>query len=622
MSTNWPTDFCPYKGLQPYTEQDRAFFFGRERDQRIIISNLFAAPLTVFYGASGVGKSSVLLAGALPQLKQERNLTVVVFRNWQDAGFLLQLKEKALAAVSKTAHKELKIDLSLPLDDFLAQLFQTARGSLFFIFDQFEEYFLYNPPGPNSETFEAEFARVINRRDVDAHFLLSMREDGLSKLDRFQGRIPTLLNNMLRLEHLDRGGAKAAITKPLDVYNQGLSDGQAAVTIEPALVESVLEDLRGAKVTSEQAGQGAVSDSESTGQPSEIETPLLQMVMTRLWEQERSEGSHQLRLQTFEKLGRAANIARTHLDNMMGRLSDAERTDAARALRYMVTPSGAKIAQEVGALASWTDLTDAQVQAILTRLSQPDMRIMRTVQAPGEALRYEIFHDVLAQAILDWRRRFDAQQQEERIRLEEQARRSEEQEKAEQRREKERSRLMRWALMAMSMVLLLMLVAVVVAVRQSRRATREAKRASDQEANVKRLSESKEHLRKGVNLARQKRYVEAIQEYDQAIKLDPENHTAYSNKGYAFMRMTPAKLKEAIETLEDVTRRDSAFVLGHYNLALAYSKAGNSDMAAKEVDKVLELDKDTYCSTFKSDPSYRKWAPLTHPYQTRCATAE
>src|SRR6185295_7649102 len=114
MTTNWPPDFCPYKGLQPYTEQDRAFFFGRERDQRIIVSNLYAAALTVFYGASGVGKSSVLLAGAVPSLAQERNLSVVVFRNWQDPGFLSQLKQKTLAAVAATSKKELNIDLSLP----------------------------------------------------------------------------------------------------------------------------------------------------------------------------------------------------------------------------------------------------------------------------------------------------------------------------------------------------------------------------------------------------------------------------------------------------------------------------------------------------------------------------
>src|SRR5207249_2012259 len=49
--------FCPYKGLEPYDETYRDYFIGRDREQKIIIANLHAAPLTVFYGASGVGKS-------------------------------------------------------------------------------------------------------------------------------------------------------------------------------------------------------------------------------------------------------------------------------------------------------------------------------------------------------------------------------------------------------------------------------------------------------------------------------------------------------------------------------------------------------------------------------------
>ena len=40
---------CPYVGLQPFEEADREFFFGRERDQRIIIANLLASPLTILY---------------------------------------------------------------------------------------------------------------------------------------------------------------------------------------------------------------------------------------------------------------------------------------------------------------------------------------------------------------------------------------------------------------------------------------------------------------------------------------------------------------------------------------------------------------------------------------------
>src|SRR5215470_2831937 len=61
---------CPYVGLAPFTETHAAFFFGRERDQQRILANLFASRLTILYGASGVGKSSVLRAGILREVRQ------------------------------------------------------------------------------------------------------------------------------------------------------------------------------------------------------------------------------------------------------------------------------------------------------------------------------------------------------------------------------------------------------------------------------------------------------------------------------------------------------------------------------------------------------------------------
>src|SRR5262249_35599295 len=159
--------------------------------------------------------------------------------------------------------------------------------------------------------FEAEFARTINRNDLNANFLLSLREDGLSRLDRFRGRIPMLLNNMLRLEHLDREGAREAIIKPLDAYNE-LFPEAGKVSIEPELVDAILDDLRGVKVNPEQIPQGRLNDPPDSGTTAEIETPILQMVLTRLWNEECASGSLVLRRDTFEKLGRAANIARTH----------------------------------------------------------------------------------------------------------------------------------------------------------------------------------------------------------------------------------------------------------------------------------------------------------------------
>ena len=58
----------PYQGLVPYTEADADWFFGRDEWCEVVGDNLRAYRITVLYGASGVGKSSVLRAGLLRRL--------------------------------------------------------------------------------------------------------------------------------------------------------------------------------------------------------------------------------------------------------------------------------------------------------------------------------------------------------------------------------------------------------------------------------------------------------------------------------------------------------------------------------------------------------------------------
>ena len=90
-----PPHETPYVGLVPYTEADAAFFFGREAEKRIITANLRAARLTLVYGASGVGKTSLLRAGVVHDLREQlaRNsangrgrapFAIAVFRGWGD----------------------------------------------------------------------------------------------------------------------------------------------------------------------------------------------------------------------------------------------------------------------------------------------------------------------------------------------------------------------------------------------------------------------------------------------------------------------------------------------------------------------------------------------------------
>ena len=80
-------EIAPYRGLSSYGESDldALLFFGRARDVEIVVANLVASRLTVLYGPSGVGKSSLLRAGVARSLRElpEQPL-VVVFARWGD----------------------------------------------------------------------------------------------------------------------------------------------------------------------------------------------------------------------------------------------------------------------------------------------------------------------------------------------------------------------------------------------------------------------------------------------------------------------------------------------------------------------------------------------------------
>ncbi len=415
--------FCPYVGLQPYTEAESEFFFGREREQRVISSNLFAASITILYGASGVGKSSVLMAGIVPVLRNKPRTAVVVFRDWQRPDFLTALKSECRNRVEQVKKKPLETPMDIPLDELLLRLGQEFGGTILLLLDQFEEYFLYHPESESNNSFDSEFARAVNRDDVDANFLVALREDGLSKIDRFRARIPNLMGNLLRLKHLDATAAEDAIRKPLQAYNDRLEKGETAVTIEDGLVKAVIEQVRSGYVSlapSTGAGQAQNIEDEIS-----IETPFLQLVLTRLWQEELNNDSRSLRLDTLLKLGGAQEIVHTHLDDVMMKLEPLEQKLCAGFFDRLVTPSGTKIACRLDDLGKWAGELSEQVLPVVKVLSEN--RILRTIAAsasqPGIPPSYEIFHDVLAPAVLNWRRRYVEQQTLEAIRSEEQRKR-------------------------------------------------------------------------------------------------------------------------------------------------------------------------------------------------------
>src|SRR5919202_5333811 len=78
--------------------------------------------------------------------------------------------------------------------------------------------------------------------------------------------------------------------------------------------------------------------------------------------------------------------------------------------RHLVTPTGAKIAYDVADLAEYAAVRDAELVPVLSTLGRE--RILRPVGGDGDgAERYEIFHDVLGSAVLEWRGRHDVERE-------------------------------------------------------------------------------------------------------------------------------------------------------------------------------------------------------------------
>src|SRR5438105_15098585 len=74
----------PFKGLASFqdTDLDALLFFGRERERDVVVANLMASRLTVLYGPSGVGKTSLLRAAVAHSLRAVHDAAVVVFSSW------------------------------------------------------------------------------------------------------------------------------------------------------------------------------------------------------------------------------------------------------------------------------------------------------------------------------------------------------------------------------------------------------------------------------------------------------------------------------------------------------------------------------------------------------------
>jgi tetratricopeptide (TPR) repeat protein len=297
----------PWPGLHEFDERGQAFFNGRETEVAELMRLVGNAPLSVLFGGSGLGKTSLLLAGLVPALRSERKLPVYVRLDPRDRSApLIEQARTRLRAELESAH----VDHPPMADgetlwDYLHRLeleLWSSDNQLLtpvFIFDQFEEVFTLGSENADAvRQLRDDLADLIENRvpaalaprieqgdpsmaamDILAHrfkVVLSFREDFLPDIEEWRPAVPSLARNRLRL--LPMNGQQA--------YDAVLKTGGRLVTpaVSDAIVAFVAVAQGGAK-----SGQGAadapgpalIAQSEILGQLT-IDPALLSLVCTGL----------------------------------------------------------------------------------------------------------------------------------------------------------------------------------------------------------------------------------------------------------------------------------------------------------------------------------------------------
>ena len=435
----------PWLGLLPFSQETQRFFFGRDAEIREIFLRVRNETLTVLFGQSGYGKTSLLNAGLIPKLRAAAFRPVLLRLRFEkeDSALTDQVRSAlALACADETESVETLLSrwgaatLWECLHDPTLRPEQLALWPPVLIFDQFEEVFTLGATQRSRteiEAFATEIADLVENRPPSSlqtrlegnvkltaeldyspsplRVIITLREDFLSSLESWKAAMPSLMRNRMAL-HLLRGPhAWEAVVRP------GRLDGR-----------NLVSDEVGAQIVRVIARRAPDTPLEEI----EAVPPLLSLlcdelnrarngapqITAELVEQKHGDILHQFYSRCFEGFAPAVrNFVEDRLVTVGGHRNLVAREDAEAELNRAGVPTPA---------------------GVLDKLLS---RRLLSVEERGGTQRIEITHDVLAPLVKESR---DKRQERERLELVE-AEKSAAEEQAE-RVSREKRRLRRFAI--------------------------------------------------------------------------------------------------------------------------------------------------------------------------------
>lgn len=329
----------PFPGLRPFQPNEADLFMGREVVQGSLATRIRVSPLTLLVARSGVGKSSFLTCRLIPQLRKDSDVRYL--NEWGSAS------PQSLIRTSLSGMRS-----------------EGFREKPLLVLDQFED--IFKLPGSRDALWDS-LAEVVNVESSQASILVSMREEWLGAWGETADYLPPNFGSVVRLAPLNPRELDRAIRRPPEV--------EGSVTVEPALAELLINDLR--RPTAFGLGDG------------NVEPGLLQLACHRLWAEASQTPERCMTVALYDRLGGADRMAREFVWNELGKAgAPGRRFDAfdrvlwAGMTRHLVVAQGIKAITDNRSMARKIRIEDlgfagpAVAKARLPKLDNEYMRQM------------------------------------------------------------------------------------------------------------------------------------------------------------------------------------------------------------------------------------------------------
>ena len=306
-------DIAPYIGLRPFGEDDARFFFGRDGEVQRLLEHLKHSTFLAVLGPSGSGKSSLVRAGLLPELR-DGALTegaawhICVLRPGAAPLTALATHVVRLApgqAMGATLDALADDPRSLHLAVELALADRPAGERVLVLVDQLEEVFTLCRDDARRRQLFAALLHAASAPGGRCTVIVTMRTDFYTRCAAYPEFAQLLAAQQMLVGPMDADGLHQAIEEPARRVGLALEEGLSDTILAEAGAET-----------------GAL--------------PLLEHALLELWERRRGE---LLTLEGYRDAGGVQGALAQRADAIFAEF-DADRQRIARRLLLRLTQPG------------------------------------------------------------------------------------------------------------------------------------------------------------------------------------------------------------------------------------------------------------------------------------------